>query len=162
MDPSQHHDISGSVIDQVMGLVEPLLDHIGFELIDVEYVTEHGRRVLRFYIDKEGGITLDECAMISRRFGDVIDQEDIFHHEYVLEVSSPGLDRRLKREKDFQKVVGKRIKAVMMVPIQGRRKFTGLLRAVEDGVLSLEIEKEIVLLPLRNIAKANLIFEFED
>jgi len=153
-------NIGGSVIDHVIRIAEPLLNKMGFELIDVEYVTEHGRRILRFYVDKDGGITLDDCAMVSRQFAGVIEEEDIFQHEYVLEVSSPGLNRRLKREKDFLKVIGKKIKAEMIVPIKGRRKFTGYLRGVEDGILSLEIESEPILLPLQDIAKANLVFEF--
>ena len=154
-------NIGGSVIDHVIRVAEPLLNKMGFELIDVEYVTEHGRRVLRFYVDKDGGITLDDCAMVSRQFSDVIEDEDISQHEYVLEVSSPGLNRRLKRENDFLQVIGKKIKVKMIVPIKGRQKFTGYLRGIEDGTLSLEIEKESILLPLRDIAKANLVFEFE-
>ena len=71
------------------------------ELVDIEYLSEHGRWVLRIYVDQEGGITLDGCARVSREIGDLIDVKDILQHEYVLEVSSPGLNRPLKKEKDF-------------------------------------------------------------
>jgi ribosome maturation factor RimP len=98
------------ITKKVADLVDPILGELGFELVDVEYLSKHGRWVLRLYIDKEGGVTIDDCALVSREIGDLIDVKDIIRHEYVLEVSSPGLNRPLKKEKDFVWAIGKKIK----------------------------------------------------
>ena len=97
-------------LKKISYLVEPLIDEMGFELVDIEYLSERGRWVLRIYADKKGGITLDDCARVSRELGDFIDVKDVIQHEYVLEVSSPGLNRPLKKEKDFLRAVGKKVK----------------------------------------------------
>jgi len=141
-------------------LIEPILDEMGFELVDVEYLSEHGRMVLRIYVDKEGGITLDECARVSRDVGDVIDIKNFSHHEYVLEVSSPGLNRPLKKEKDFLRAIGKKVKIRMNIPIKGRRRFTGYLTKIEHGNLYLEIDDHLFVLLRQGIEKANLVYEF--
>ena len=145
---------------QVTRLIEPVLVETGFELVDVEYLSEHGRMVLRIYVDKAGGITLDECARISREVGDLIDIKNFIQHEYVLEVSSPGLNRPLKKEKDFLRAIGKKVKIRMTVPVNGRRRFTGLLKKIEDRNLYLEIDDQLFVLPQQGIEKANLVFEF--
>ena len=145
---------------QVTRLIEPVLAETGFELVDVEYLSEHGRMVLRIYVDKEGGITLDECARVSREVGDLIDIKNFIQHEYVLEVSSPGLNRPLKKEKDFLRAVGKKVKVRMTVPVSGRRRFTGHLKKIEDRNLYLEIDDQLYVLPRQGIEKANLVFEF--
>ena len=90
-----------SIAEHVAGLVEQSIEDMGFELVDVEYLSVHGKWVLRLYIDKEGGVTIDDCARVSREMGDLIDVKEIIIHEYILEVSSPGVDRPLKKEKDF-------------------------------------------------------------
>lgn len=141
-------------------LIEPVLDEMGFDLVDVEYLSEHGRMVLRIYVDKEGGITLDECARVSREVGDLIDIKNFIHHEYVLEVSSPGLNRPLKKEKDFLRAIGKKVKIRMNIPIKGRRRFTGYLTEIEHGNLYLEIDDHLFVLPRQGIEKANLVYEF--
>jgi ribosome maturation factor RimP len=93
-------------MDRVFELIEPLLYDMGYELLEVEYLSNYGRWVLRLYIDKENGVTIDDCADVSRELGDIIDIKEIIDHEYVLEVSSPGLNRPLRREKDFYKGCG--------------------------------------------------------
>ena len=90
-------------------LVMPLIEENGFELVDVEYVKEAGNYYLRVYIDKEGGITVDDCEVISRALGDKLDADDFIDDSYILEVSSPGLGRPLKKEKDFLRSIGKEI-----------------------------------------------------
>jgi ribosome maturation factor RimP len=133
---------------------------MGFELVDVEYLSMHGRWVLRLTIDKEGGVTLDDCAGVSGELGDLIDVKDFIHHSYVLEISSPGLDRLLKKEKDILMSLGKKIKVRMVTPIKGRRNYSGYLRHFEGGILHIEMEGELVALPWREVDKANLVYEF--
>ena len=147
-------------IKEVTRFIEPVLAEMGFELVDIECLSAYGRMVFRIYVDKEGGITLDECARVSREVGDLIDIKDFIKHEYVLEVSSPGLNRPLKKEKDFLSAIGKMVKIRMAIPINGRRRFTGHLRKVENGNLYLEIDNHLFALPRQDIEKANLVYEF--
>jgi ribosome maturation factor RimP len=149
-----------SIAEQVAGLVEPSLEDMGFELVDVEYMSGHGKWVLRLYIDKEGGVTLDDCAQVSREIGDLIDVKEIIVHKYVLEVSSPGLDRPLKKEKDLEHAIGKKIKVKTFAPVKGRRNYTGYLRNFQQGILYLELENGPVHLPWKEVEKANLVYEF--
>lgn len=122
----------GVVTREISQLIEPILDEMDVELVDIEYLSGHGRWIVRIYVDKEGGITLDDCARVSREIGELIDIKDIIHHAYVLEVSSPGLNRPLKREKDFQRAIGKKVKAKMLVPLKGRKHFTGYLKSFPE------------------------------
>ena len=152
---------AGIVVREISQLVEPILEEMDVELVDVEYVSSQGRWVVRVYVDKEGGITVDDCASVSREIEGIIDIKDIVPHSYVLEVSSPGLNRPLNKEKDFQQAVGKKIKARTSVPINGRRHFTGYLKDVRNGTLSLEVENNVVSLSCRDVEKANVVYEFE-
>ena len=149
-----------SITEQVAGLVEPSLEDMGFELVDVEYLSVHGKWVLRLYIDKEGGVTLDDCASVSREIGDLIDIKDVIVHQYVLEVSSPGLDRPLKKEKDFERAIGKKIKVKTITAVEGRRNYIGYLRNFQEGILYMELESGRVHLPWKDVDKANLVYEF--
>jgi len=153
---TQRHRIT----EEVSRLVGPVLEDMGYELVDVEYITHYGRWVLRLYVDKEGGITLDDCAQVSREVGDLIDVKDIIDHEYVLEVSSPGLNRPLKKEKDFLRALGKKIRVRMSSPVEGRRNFTGTLMRFQEGTLGLEMEDRLVTLPWQEVEKASLVYEF--
>ncbi|MFH0844168.1 MAG: ribosome maturation factor RimP [Pseudomonadota bacterium] len=150
-----------SVITNATALIEPILKEMDFELVDVEYVSNYGRWVLRLFLDKEGGVTIDDCARISSEIGHVIDVKEIIPHEYVLEVSSPGLNRPLKKEKDFIRAVGKKVKISMLNPIKNRRNFTGYLGHFQEDILSLDTGGETVELPMSQIKKANLIYEFD-
>ena len=149
------------VTQQVADLVEPILAEMGFELVDVEYLSKQGRWVLRLYVDKEGGITIDDCARLSGEIGDLIDVKDVIEHEYVLEISSPGLNRPLKKERDFIWATGKRVKVRMVEPMNGRRNFSGYLKNFEDGTLYIETEGSLVALPWMGVDKANLVYEFD-
>lgn len=150
----------GLVVKEVGRLIEPLLDETDVELVDIEYVFDRGRWVLRIYLDKDGGITVDDCAQLSREIGDLIEVKDVLSREYVLEVSSPGLSRPLKKEKDFLRAIGDKVKVRMVNPVEGRRNFSGCLQDLKDGVLYLEVEDDLVLLPLQDVQKANLVYEF--
>ena len=109
-------------------LLQPLVDAHGFELVDVEYVKEAGNWYLRAYIDKTGGIAVDDCEVISRALSDKLDEEDYIEDSYILEVSSPGLGRPLKKDKDFQRSIGKEIEVRTFRAIDKQKEFTGILK----------------------------------
>ena len=154
--------MTSPVMKEVNALIEPVLDEMEIELVDIEYLSEQGRWVLRIYVDKSGGITLGDCARVSREIGDLIEVKDIFHEGYVLEVSSPGLNRRLKKEKDFERAVGKNVKIRMVTPFEGQRNFRGSLRSFQGGVLCLSVRDDLILLPYEDVEKANLVYDFEN
>jgi ribosome maturation factor RimP len=150
------------ITKQVSDLIEPIVNELGFQLVDVEYLTDLGRWVLRIYIDREGGITVDDCAKVSRELGDLIDIKNIIEHEYVLEVSSPGLNRPLKKEADFIRVIGKKIKVRTRMPSNGQRNFIGILHDFREHELYIQSKGELITLAWADVEKANLIYEFND
>jgi len=149
-------------VKDVSLLIEPILDEMEIELVDVEYLSEGGRWILRIYVDREGGITLNDCVRVTREIEDLIEVKDFFRQPYVLEVSSPGLNRPLKKEKDFVRAVGMDVKIRMADPIDGRRNFQGRLESLEDGVLSVTVNNDRFLLPFGKVEKANLVYDFGD
>jgi len=112
-------------------------------------------------MDREGGVTLDDCARVSTELGDLLDVKDLIEHEYILEVSSPGLNRPLRKEKDFSKVIGQRIKVKMSTTREGRQNYTGCLLAFSEGLLYLEVDGKEAILPWSEMEKAHLIYEFD-
>lgn len=150
-----------TVSQEVTDLVAPILEDMGYELVDVAYVTKSGRWVLQLFIDKEGGVTVDDCAAVSREIGDLIDVRDMIPHEYVLEVSSPGLDRPLRKPKDFRRAIGRKVKIRTTRPREDRRNFTGRLERVEEDVITLLVDgAEEQSFSLEELEKANLVYEF--
>jgi ribosome maturation factor RimP len=143
-------------------LIEPILNEMDYELVDIEYLAERGRWILRIYVDKEGGVTLDDCARVSREISYLMDVKDIVEHAYVLEVSSPGLNRPLKRERDFLWALGKKVKIKMANPVKGQRNFIGYLKDLREGNLHLEVDKTLIFLSRKDVKKANLVYEFEN
>ena len=129
-------------------LVAPLLTQEAAELVDLEFFRESGRQILRFYLDKEGGITLDDCEHLSNRIGALLDEADAVQGSYVLEVSSPGLDRIIKKEKDFIRFAGKAVQVRLKVAENGRRNFKGLLRGWREGKVLLQCEGKDFEFPL--------------
>lgn len=151
------------IAEKVSLFAESLLPGMGMDLIDVEFRVESGRWVLRVFIDKEGGVALDDCARVSRELGDLIEAEDIIHYHYVLEVSSPGLDRPLKKERDFVHSIGKMVTIKMAVPVGKRRNFAGRLTGVSEGVIDLLMDGDnTVRLSLKEMDKARLKYEFDN
>jgi len=151
------------IIHEVFELAESLLHETIMEVVDVEFLFERGRWLLRLYIDKEGGVTLDDCALVSRELGDLIEAKSIINYPYVLEVSSPGLNRPLKKEKDFTRSVGKMVVLTMFRPINNRKSFTGRVTGVREGVVSLLLDDNTLAdLPLKDINKARLKYEFKN
>ena len=125
---------------QTEELLMPLVDAHGFELVDVEYVKEGGSWYLRAYIDKPGGIAVDDCEVISRALSDLLDEHDFIEDSYILEVSSPGLGRPLKKEKDFVRSQGELVEVRTYRAIQHQKEFTGILNAWDKGTVTLLME----------------------
>ena len=121
-------------------LVQPLVAEKQFELVDVEYVKEGGSYYLRIYIDKEGGITVNDCEDISRPFSDILDREDYIEGSYILEVSSPGLGRPLKKEKDFKRSLGEEVEIRLFRQVEHQKEWIGLLTAYDQQTVTIEIE----------------------
>ena len=119
-------------------LITPILERMHFELVDVEYVKEGGTWYLRAYIDKPGGITIDDCEMVSRAFSDVIDQNDFIEDSYIMEVSSPGLLRPLKKDKDFNRYLEKPIEMRTYKMIDKKKEFMGVLKAYNKEQITIE------------------------
>ena len=118
----------------------PLMEEHGFELVDVEFVKEAGVWYLRAYIDKEGGIAVDDCEVISRKVSDWLDKEDFIDESYILEVSSPGLGRPLKKEKDFARSIGKDVEVRLYKALNKSKEYTGALEAYDNESVTLKME----------------------
>ncbi|MFH0787111.1 MAG: ribosome maturation factor RimP [Pseudomonadota bacterium] len=152
--------IARDQIGQIEGMVESLLKAEGLELIDLEFRKEGRGWVLRIFMDKPGGVTLDDCAEISRQLGDQLEVDDLIPQAYILEVSSPGLDRPLKKEKDFFQSIGKMIQFSTSVPFERQAFFKGILLDYQaSGCLRLAENKKIWEIPVGSITKARLVFE---
>ena len=121
-------------------LLMPVIQENGFELVDVEYVKEAGTRYLRAYIDKEGGIAIDDCETISRSLSDWLDKEDMIQDSYIMEVSSPGLGRPLKKEKDFARSIGKEVEVKLYKPLEKSKEYAGVLKAYDKESVTLQME----------------------
>jgi ribosome maturation factor RimP len=144
------------IVDRVRALIHPIVLNERMEVVDIEYRRESGGWVLRLILDKEGGITLEDCARVSREVGRSLDVEDVILTPYTLEVSSPGLTRPLKTEKDFLKFRHRLVKVKTVDPIQNRRQFKGKLLGVSENGVEIEGDGGVFQIPLSNVAKANL------
>jgi ribosome maturation factor RimP len=167
-------------VDQhkLQSLVEPVVTGQGYELVDVEFKNELGAWILRVYIDKlgvggpppkdggaegpvSGGVGLDDCAQVSRELSAVLDVDDAIPGHYSLEVSSPGLNRPLKKEADFARFVGKKAKIRTRHPVgESRRNFSGTLVAVTQGKVKIDVGDQVCEVPVDDVEKANLVYEF--
>ena len=127
---------------QTEELLLPIIESHGFELVDVEYVKEGGTWYLRAYIDKPGGITVDDCEVISRAFSDVLDEKDYIEDTYIFEVSSPGLGRPLKKEKDFARSIGEEVEIRTYRAIDRQKEFIGILIEYDKDTVTIEYEDE--------------------
>ena len=123
-------------------LLLPIIEEHHFELVDVEYVKEAGNWYLRAYIDKEGGFTVDDCELVSRRLSDLLDEEDFIPDSYILEVSSPGLGRQLKKEKDFVRSIGEEVEVKLYQAVNRQKEFTGILESCDADTLVLSFGGE--------------------
>ena len=147
---------------KLQAVIQPSVENLGYELVGIEYLPQGRHSLLRIYIDSENGITIDDCEKASHQISGLLDVEDVVHGQYYLEVSSPGLDRPLFTEEQFQRFSGQPVKLKLSVPLNGRRKLKGIIRGVSNGNIELEVndeqldEKEVAV-PFSSIDKANLI-----
>ena len=123
-------------------ILEPIMTENNFELVDVEYVKEAGNWYLRAYVDKEGGITLDDCELVNRAWSDIMDEQDFIPDAYILEVSSPGLGRQLKKEKDFKRSIGEEVEIRTYRAIDRQKEFTGILKGFDENTVTIIYEDE--------------------
>ncbi len=146
---------------QTEELLLPIVENHGFELVDVEYVKEGGTWYLRAYIDKPGGITVDDCELVSRAFSDILDEKDYIEDTYIFEVSSPGLGRPLKKEKDFARSIGEEVEIRTYRPINRQKEFVGILKEYDSETVTIAYEDETVQVFQRSeIALIRLAFDF--
>ena len=142
-------------------LLTPIVESKKVELVDVEYIKEGGNWYLRAYIDKEGGVTVDDCEAVSREFSDSLDREDFIEDSYILEVSSPGLGRPLKKEKDYRRSMGKELEIRTFRPIDRQKEFYGILKAYDDNSVTIETEEgQELTFQKSDLALIRLAFDF--
>ena len=142
-------------------ILQPIVEEHGFELVDVEYVKEGSNWYLRAYIDKPGGITVNDCETVSRKLSDIMDEKDYIDDAYILEVSSPGLGRTLKKEKDFKRSLGEEVEIRTYRMIEKQKEFTGILRAYDETTVTIEMENGTEkTFEKGNIALIRLAFDF--
>ena len=149
-----------SIYQSVVDLIEPTLEGNGIELVDVEYKKTGKTWVLRVFIDKNQGVTVYDCQELSREIEDLIEIHELIGDHYVLEVSSPGLNRPLKKDTDFLRNKGKRIQIKTYSPINNKKEIVGTVRDFSEDTLFLEEKKDILKISLTDIAQAKLIIEF--
>lgn len=148
-------------VEQIQALLGPVVEAMGFELWGVQYLQGKGA-TLRLYIDSEDGIGVDDCAEVSHQVSGVLDVENPISGEYVLEVSSPGMDRPLFTLEQWGRYAGSPVKLQLVAPLDGRRKFSAVIAAVEGDEVVLEVDGEPVRVPFTQIDRANLVPVFED
>ena len=146
--------------DRISELADPLVESEGMELIHVECVKMKSRWIIRLFLDKEGGITIDDCAEISNQLGDILDVHDVPPGPYTLEVSSPGPDRPLSRDRDYNKFKGRKIHLKLIEKVSGSKNFDGILvdyiQETEEKTIIMDVGGSILHIPRQKVAKANI------
>ncbi|MFN3920934.1 MAG: ribosome maturation factor RimP [Caldimicrobium sp.] len=145
-----------SLKERLWVLVETPILKKGMELVDLEWKRERSGWVLRLYIDKPGGVTIGDCAKISEIVGKILDKENLIHHSYNLEVSSPGIERPLKKKEHFERFRGEKAKITLKDPLEGRRNITGIILGVKKEIVEIEAEGKVWEIELDKIKKAHL------
>ena len=148
------------IVDKVEELVTPIIDENDFELVDVEYVKEGANWYLRVYADKDGGITIDDCVLISRALEQKLDEEDFIQDAYILEVSSPGLGRQLKKDKDFKRSLGEKVECKLFKAINKQKEFEGILKDFTEETITLGIDEAEQIINRKEIAMIRLAIDF--
>jgi ribosome maturation factor RimP len=148
------------VRNEVVELAAPMADELGYEVVDVEFVPARGRAVVRVFLDRPGGVTLDDCARFSRRLGDLLEMNQTLPGAYVIEVSSPGIERRLRTAEHFRRFLGRRARVDAHTPVDGRRHVEGVLRAAADDAVTLALDGGGTwTVPLAAVKSAHLIVD---
>lgn len=145
---------------ELRALLEPVVNVLGCELVGIEYLPQGKRSLLRVYIDKEGGVTIDDCGDVSHQISAVMDVEDPIREQYTLEVSSPGLDRPLFTIEHFARYIGSRVKLRLYAAVNERRNFSGTITATEQNNVIVDVDGEQMVFDLESIEKARLVPEF--
>jgi ribosome maturation factor RimP len=148
--------VTGILRERLIALIEPLLQRLGYELVELEYSAGRAHATLRLFIDRDAGVTLDDCAQVSREVSTLLDVEDPIPSAYTLEVSSPGFDRVLRTQAHFGRFVGSRVFVELKEPRAGRRRYTGKLLTVDEAGIALEVDREHVTVSFAEIGKARL------
>ena len=146
---------------QVEALLKPIIENLGYLLYDVIFEKEGKDFYLRIFIDKKDGIHIQDCEKVNDAINDILDEKDLIKEQYFLEVSSPGLERNLRREEHFIKNLGNKIRIKLFRPINKKREYTGILKDYENTEISLEVENEIIKFNIKDIVSANTVFDFE-
>ena len=141
-------------------LAVPIIERSGCELVDIEYVKEGRNWYLRVYIDKREGVTVEDCQKVSESLSDLLDRVDPIDHSYILEVSSPGVERPLKTQRDFDHFVGREVSIRLYSPLEGKKEFTGVLEGLKDGIVTVETPEGKLRFQRERIASARLAFKF--
>lgn len=144
--------------DKIKKSLLPLIEKEGFDLVDLELKGFGSTSILRVYVDRAGGITLNECAKLSGKLSDYLDLEDLIPHHYTLEVSSPGLDRPLTSEGDFKRKIGEKVKVFLKSPLEEKIEFEGKIVNFQDKKVFLDKGEEIKVIPFEKIEKAKIVF----
>jgi len=148
------------VEDIVYDIAKPVTDRHGFELLEVEYKKEGADWYLRLYLDKDGGITIDDCQAVSEVVSDLLDEADPIDHPYIFEVSSPGIDRPLKTDRDYERNIGKEVEAKLFSPINGKKLIEGVLQGYTDSKVELLIDGKPMELDRNAIALIKPVIKF--
>ena len=163
MRPLFYFKMDSSVIGRVWRAVDPLVANEGMEIVDIDYRREGRGNVLRFYLDRaDGGVTIDELTAMSRRLGDLIEVHDLVPSSYTLEVSSPGINRRLRQPDHFRRYIGKKVRVRTIEVDDGRRAFLGVLKDVRDDGIVCTVGASERFVTFDNIAQANYEHEFPE
>lgn len=150
------------VEDIVYELSKPIIDNHQFELVEVEYKKEGGEWYLRIYIDKEGGITIDDCQVVSEEVSEILDETDPIDSSYIFEVSSPGIERPLKTERDFEKAMGKLIEVKLFAPVDGKKAIEGTLSGYSEDNVEIEQNGNKLIIDKKQIAIIKPVITFND
>lgn len=146
---------------QVEELLAPTVEALGSRIWGVEFLSQGKYSKLRLYIDRDEGVSVDDCAEVSRHVSDILDVEELINGAYTLEVSSPGMDRILFKEEQFTDSVGEQVDVRLNFPFEGRKKFVGVLAGVQDHMAVVQIDEDEYLLPLENIQRARVVPVFD-
>jgi len=147
--------------NQVQNLLEPVIENLGYELYDVIYTKEGKDYFLKIFIDQETGIQIEDCEKVTEVINDILDQKDLISENYFLEVSSPGIERLLRKEKHFLKNIGKEVMVKLYRPIHQKKELVGILKHFENHKITLEMEKETLILEQKDVVSVNIVFNYE-
>ena len=141
-------------------LAKDIVEQYDCYIYDIEYIKEGANKFLRIYADKDGGISIDECEKISRKLSTLLDEKDLIKENYILEVSSPGIERKLKTKEHFEKYIGKSVDINLFKPLDGQKQITGILKGFDDGLITIEADTGLFTINQKEASYVKLHFDF--